>query len=411
MKGGVVVSERQEGALSAYRVLDLTDQKGAFCTKMLADLGADVIKIEVPEGDPTRRIPPFAGDVPHIEKSLYFLFRYANRRGITLNLETTEGKKVFEKLVKKADVLVETFSPGYMDHLGLGYESLKKLNPGLVMASITEYGQTGPYKDWKGSDIVNYAMSNTMITSGFGDGAPINLPGTPSCDGASLIAAISIVAALYMRGDGGQGRYIDTSVHECSRLALYPWMIPMYSYNLNPGAPPPPPEGRLGVMIYPVYPCKDGFIRVVALTPRQWDALLRVLGEPEVLKTPQWREFYFRIANANDLYALMLEFTMQYTMLELFERGHKEGVPIAPIYDVGGFTNSPQAKARKSFVDMNHPAVGKFKYPAPPYKWMGSHCGTERPAPTLGQHNEEIYCKELGLSKQDLAALRRAGVI
>ncbi|HWR69966.1 MAG TPA: CoA transferase [Dehalococcoidia bacterium] len=405
------MSEHQEGALSVYRVLDLTDQKGAFCTKILADLGADVIKIERPEGDATRSIPPFAGDVPHIERSLYFLFRYANRRGVTLNLETADGKKIFERLVKKADVLVETFSPGYMAGLGLDYVALKKINPGLVMASITEFGQTGPYKDWKGSDIVNYAMSNTMITSGFGDGAPINLPGTPSCDAASLIAAISIITALYMRGDGGQGRYIDTSVHESSRLALYPWMLPMYSYNVNPGMPLPPPEGRLGTMIYPVYPCKDGFIRVVALTPRQWDGLVHVLGDPEVLKQPQWREFYYRIGNAADIFAVMLEFTMQYTMQELFEKGHEEGVPIVPIYNIEGFTNSPQTEARKFYSEMKHPVVGKFKYPGPPYKWSGTHCEAKRPAPTLGQHNEEIYCKELGLSKQDLAALRRAEAI
>ncbi len=405
------MAEHQEGALSGYRILDLTDQKGAFCTKVLADLGADVIKIERPGGDATRSIPPFAGDVPHQERSLYFLFRYANRRGVTLNLETTDGKKMFQKLVEKADVLVETFAPGYMAGLGLDYPALRRINPGLVMASITRFGQTGPYRDWKGSDIVDYAMSNTMITSGFGDGAPINLPGTPSCDAASIFAAMSIVLSLYLRGSDGQGHYIDTSVHECSRTALYPWMLPMYSYNVNPGAPPPPPEGRLGVMIYPVYPCKDGFIRVVALTPRQWDGLVHVLGDPEVLKTPEWREFYYRIGNADDLYALMLEHTTKFTMQQLFELGHKEGVPIVPIYNIEGFTNSAQTEARKFYTEMDHPAVGKFKYPGPPYKWSATRCEAGRPAPTVGQHNEEIYCKELGLSKQDLAALRLAEVI
>jgi len=138
------MSEHQEGALGVYRVLDLTDQKGAFCTKMLADLGADVIKIERPEGDATPQHPPFAGDVPHIERSLYFLFRYANRRGVTLNLETADGKRIFEKLVKKADVLVETFPPGYMASLGLDYPALKKINPGLVMAASPSSARQGP---------------------------------------------------------------------------------------------------------------------------------------------------------------------------------------------------------------------------------------------------------------------------
>jgi crotonobetainyl-CoA:carnitine CoA-transferase CaiB-like acyl-CoA transferase len=411
VKGGATVAEQQEGALSGYRVLDLVDKKGAYCTKMLADLGADVIKIESPEGDPTRKVPPFAGDVPHLEKSLYFLYRHANKRGVTLDLEIPDGRAIFKKLVKTADVLVETYPPGYMSSLGLGYEALKEINPGLIMASVTEFGQTGPYKDWKGSEIVSYALSNTMITSGFGDGKPINLPGTPSYDAASLIAAISIVLSLYMRGSTGKGQYIDTSVHECSRLGLYPWMVTMYSYNINPGSPPPPPEGRLGAAIYPVYPCKDGLVRVVALTPRQWDALVKVLNEPEVLCLPEWREFFYRIANANDLYALMIEFTTKYTMMELFDRGREEGVPVVPIYDVSGFVNSPHTKARKFFVDVNHPAVGKYKAPGPPYKWSETFCGIKRPAPCLGQHNEEIYSKELGLSTDDLAALRNTGVI
>ncbi len=275
----------------------------------MADLGADVIKIERPEGDATRSIPPFAGDVPTWKGVCTSSSAMPTEEGSPSTWRLSDGRSIFERLVKKADVLVETFPPVYMAGLGLDYPVLKKINPGLVMASITEFGQTGPYRDWKGSDIVNFAMSNTMITSGFGDGAPINLPGTPSCDAASLIAAISIVTSLYMRGSNGQGRYIDTSVHECSRTALYPWMLPMYSYNVNPGAPLPPPEGRLGVMIYPVYPCKDGFIRVVALTPRQWDGLVHVLGDPEVLKQPQWREFYYRIGNAADIFAVMLEFT------------------------------------------------------------------------------------------------------
>jgi crotonobetainyl-CoA:carnitine CoA-transferase CaiB-like acyl-CoA transferase len=383
------VAEQQDGTLSGYRVLDLVDKKGAYCTKMLADLGADVIKIENPEGDPTRRVPPFAGDVPHQERSLYFLYRHANKRGITLNLEVPDGRSVFRKLVASADVLVETYPPGYLASLGLGYEDLKKVNPALIMASITEFGQGGPYRDC----------------------APINLPGTPSYDAASLIAAISIVTALYMRGSRGKGQYIDTSVHECSRLGLYPWMVTMYSYNINPGSPPPPPEGRLGAAIYPVYPCKDGMIRVVALTPRQWDALVKVLGEPEVLRLPEWREFFYRIANANDLYALMLEFTTKYTMLELAERGREEGVPIAPIYDVSGFVNSPHTKARGFFVEVDHPRVGKYNAPGPPYKWKGTYCGIRRPAPCLGQHNEDIYCEELGLTRNDLATLRNAGAI
>lgn len=405
------MTKEQEGALSGYRVLDLTDSKGAYCTKLLADLGADVIKIERPEGDPGRGIPPFIDDVPHPEKSLYFLHRNANKRGITLKLDIPAGRSILKKLVKTADVLVENSPPDYMAGLDLGYSVLSKINPALIIASITEFGHSGPYKDRKGSNLVDFAMSGIMITSGYPGKEPCLLPGSPAYDAASVHASVSIVAAIYMRGTTGQGQYIDTSVHVTSRMGLYPWIVPNYSYALNPEGPPPTSETRMGASIYPVYPCKDGFIRVIALTPRQWDALVRVLGNPEVLSTPEWRDFMFRIGNADDLYALMLEFTEKYTMLELFEAGRREGVPIAPILDIADFYNSPHTKARKFFVEVEHPVAGKADYPGPPYKWTETPAVIKRPAPCLGEHNEEVYCQEMGFSKYDLAALRSGGVL
>jgi crotonobetainyl-CoA:carnitine CoA-transferase CaiB-like acyl-CoA transferase len=214
-----------------------------------------------------------------------------------------------------------------------------------------------------------------------------------------------------MLGATGEGQYIDISVHETSRLGLYPWIVPNYSYALNPGGPPPTIETRMGASVYPVYPCKDGLIRVIALTPRQWDALVRVLGNPEVLQMPDWRSFLYRIGNAADLYALMVEFTQKYTMTELFEAGRREGVPIAPILNIEDFYNSPHTKARRYFVEVDHSVAGKAYYPGPPYKWSNTPAEIQRPAPCLGGHNEEIYCKELGFSKEDLVALRGAGVL
>jgi len=401
----------KEGALSVYRVLDLTDGAGAYCSKLFADLGADVVKIEGPEGDPGRAMPPFAGDTPHQEKSLYFLHRNAGKRGITLNIETHEGADILKRLVKTADVLVDNSPPDYLDSLGLGYTDLEQVNPDLVMASISEFGRGGPYKDLKGSNLVDYALSGVMITSGYPGKEPCLCPGTPAHDAASLYANISILCALFMRAAIGKGQFIDTSVHETSRLGLYPWIVPNYSYALNPGGPPPTHESRMGASVYPVYPCKDGLIRVVALTPRQWDALVRVLGSPEVLLTEEWRSFLYRIGNAEDLYALMFEYTEKYTMLELFEAGKREGVPIAPILNIEDFYNSPHTKARKFFVKVDHPVAGESDYPGPPYKWSETPAHIQRPAPCLGQHNEEIYCGELGFSKQDLVALRGAGVV
>jgi len=405
------VAEQKEGALSVYRVLDLADSKGAYCTKLLADLGADVIKIEPPQGDSTRSIPPFVDDIPHLEKSLYFLYRHANKRGITLDLETSEGKAIFKKLVKTADVLVETYPPGYMTSLSLDYPVLKEINLGLIMASITEFGQTGPYKDWKGSDIVDFAMSGVMISSGFSGKVPCNLPGTPAYDASSLLAAISILIALYHRGTTGKGQYIDAAVHESSRIGLFPWLVPIYSHALTDERISVVTDVRLGDSIYPVYPCKDGYVRVLAITPGQWNALVRVLGDPEVLRLPEWQDFIYRVGNAEDLYTLMVEFTPNYTKFELFEAGHREGVPIIPIHDMAGFVNNPHTKAREFFVEVNHPVIGKALYPGPPYKWTETPASIRRPAPCLGEHNEQIYCRELGFSKGDLAVLRRAGVV
>jgi crotonobetainyl-CoA:carnitine CoA-transferase CaiB-like acyl-CoA transferase len=401
----------EEGALTGYRVLDLADVKGAYCTKLLADLGAEVIKVESPQGDPTRGLPPFAEDIPDLERSLPFVFRNANKLGITLNLETEDGKRLLGRLVESADVLVEGFTPGFMANLGLDYGSLSEINPGLIMASITEFGQSGPYRDWKGSPIVDMALSTDLIEAGFPDKAPCSLPGMPAYDATSVMAAISIVLALFERGGSGDGHYIDVSVHANARLAIYPWMVTLHSYNLIPDGPPPAPESRMGAAVYPVYPCKDGYVRVIALTPWQWDALVRVIGEPEALAGPEWREFLHRITHASELYDIMVEFTMNYTMMELFETGHEEGVPIAPILGLSDFVDSPQTRAREFFLDMQHPVIGSFRYPGPPYKWTETPCRVERSAPRLGEHNVAILCERLGLSRTELAALRRAGVV
>jgi crotonobetainyl-CoA:carnitine CoA-transferase CaiB-like acyl-CoA transferase len=290
------MTERPAGALSGYRVLDLTDSHGAYCTRLLADLGADVIKIEPPGGDPLRQAPPFAGGEPDPEKSLYFLYRNTNKRGVTLDLGTSAGKTAFQRLVKTADVLVDNLPPGRLADLGLDYPVLRDINPHLVMASISEFGPTGPYRDFKGSNLVACALSGILISSGFSE-RPCLMPGTPAYDAASLVAAIAILAALYHRGITGQGQYIHTSVHETARLALYPWPVPIHSYGINPGNPPPGPEPRMSASIYPMFPCKNGLIRVIAMTPRQWKSLLRVLGNPEPLLKPEFDDFLYRIFN------------------------------------------------------------------------------------------------------------------
>jgi crotonobetainyl-CoA:carnitine CoA-transferase CaiB-like acyl-CoA transferase len=279
------------------------------------------------------------------------------------------------------------------------------------MAGITEFGLAGPYRDYKGSNIVDFALSGVMITSGHPGEVPTLLPGTPAYDAASVAADIQILAALFCRDAIGKGQKIDVSVHEAARTGLYPWSVTIYSFSLTPDGPLPMPEGRLATQIFPVYPCKDGFVRVVAITPRNWQALVRVLGSPEVLLMPEWEDFIYRVGNADDLYAIMLEYTTKFTQIELWEAGFREGVPIAPIYDIPTFVTSADATARRFFVEVDHPVAGKGQYPGPPYKWTETPPSIRRPAPCLGEHNEEIYCGELDFTKEDLIALSYAGVL
>ncbi|MCZ6789915.1 MAG: CoA transferase, partial [Chloroflexi bacterium] len=203
-----------ETALGRLRVIDLADEKGVYCTKLLADLGADVIKIEKPGGDATRQIGPFWHDEPGPEKSLYFAYHNSAKRGVTLDLEHPDGQRIFKKFIGGADILVETFAPGYLDGLGLGYTDIKKLNPALVMTSITPFGQTGPHSHYKGSDIVACAMGGLMYQTGEADGPPTIGPGWQAYNMASSFATIATLAALHYRRVSGNGDHVDVSVQE-----------------------------------------------------------------------------------------------------------------------------------------------------------------------------------------------------
>jgi len=250
-----------------------------------------------------------------------------------------------------------------------------------------------------------------MITSGFPDGVPCMVPGSPAYDSASQIAAISILVALFSRGSSGEGQHIDASAYEGSRVCIHPWPITFYSYADIDERVVHTEDMRLASMSYPVYPCKDGFIRIMPSGPNQWDALVRVLGSPEVLLMPEWRDVYYRIGNADAIFSFVREYTEKYTMVELFELGHREGIPIAPILDVAGFFHNAQTKAREFFVEVDHPVVGKAFYAGPPYKWSRTPPAIRRSAPCLGEHNEEIYCEELGFTRSELEVLKHDGVL
>src|ERR1035437_9075034 len=250
------------GVLSQYRVLDLTDEKGLLCGKILGDLGADVIKIEKPGGDPARNIGPFYHDDPDPEKSLFWFALNTSKRGITLNIETTDGQEILKGLVKTADFVIESFSPGYLDKLGLGYPALMEIKPGIILVSIAPFGQNGPYKDWKGADIVAWAMSGEMSGWGDVDRPPVRISNhSQAYLNAAADGAIGALMALYQRWNTGEGQHIDISIQEA--LSLMDGGNRNPAWARNPGVVRKRGDAEMpgaGHRTIRLWACKDGYV-------------------------------------------------------------------------------------------------------------------------------------------------------
>ena len=394
--------------LSGYKVLDLAGPLGFHCVKLLADMGADVIKVEPPSGDSARRTPPFKDDVPHPEKSLYFLHYNTNKRGITLNLESRDGRAVFNELARSADVIVETFPPGRMEEWGLGYGALRSANPRLVMASITPFGRSGPWRDYKATDIAGLALSNLMVLTGEPGQPPLQAPGEIAYGMASTYGAFGVSVALYRREETGEGQQIEVSMHECAaHIAGY--FIPNFGYT---GAKPSR-ISRKGeeTDLYDPYPTKNGFVRIFIIPAEQWRRLVDWMGRPAAIAGPEFEKMAYRREHPEPVMKAVTDFCKRHTKEELYEEGQKRRISVTPINTAREFMESEHTKARKIFLEMEHPVVGKYLHFGPVPGFSETPGRVTRTAPLLGQHNEEIYCGELGFSKEDLVALRAGGII
>lgn len=400
----------EEGALSGYRVLELAGPMGHCCGKLLADMGADVVKVERPGGDDARRIGPFKDDLPHPEQSLYFHYYNTNKRSITLNLETRAGARLFQQLAARADVVLESFKPGTMEEWELDYATLSGINPGLVMTSITGFGQKGPYRDYEATDLVGFAMSGLMYLNGDPDDAPVVGPGQQAYDLACTHAALGTLVALYNRLLSGRGQHVEVSVREC--LAIEEHMISRYSqdgHNIRRegsqhGASAP---GR-------IYPCKDGFAYLSSAgrpDARNWRVFLDWMGTPEALSDPVWDEPTFRRENVDVIDAFVREFALEYDRVRLIEEAQERHLPCLMVLTPQEFIKHPHTQARGYFVETEHPLLGKHLFPGAPVKFSESPWRIRRFAPLLGEHNAEIFGEELGLSGADLVVLRAQGVI
>ena len=399
--------------LPPYRVLDLTGPEGVFCGKLLADYGAEVIKVEPPTGDVTRQRPPFISDVPGIERSSYFLFYNTNKKSVTVDLETSDGQVVFKKLVASSDVLIESFAVNYMHSLGLDYDSLRQVNPGLIMASITPFGQTGPWKDYKSTDLISLAASGFMQITGDPDGPPLRQGNEQSHFPGAQHAATAIMGALFYRDmQDGRGQYIDVSMQE-AMITYYTDAHPALAYiqrgeNVTR-------VGTNSTLVIPLgaYPSKDGWISAGIITPREWENLsnwmFEVTGNEEILNEDYKGGNQDRAPYNDIITALVIDFTTRFTSEELFHQGQERNLVFIPVNTVSDLLVDPQLDASNFWFDIDHADAGNLKYPLGVFD-SEEVTPTTNPAPYLGQDNEVIF-GELGLDEAELASLRTRGVI
>ena len=409
------VKPPKEGSLlPPYRVLDLSGPEAVFCGKLLADYDADVVRVEPPGGDPSRAWGPFVGDEEGPERSLYFLFYNTNKRSITLDLQAERGREIFRRLVSQADVVVESFPVGYMESLGLGYEMLREINPGIVMASVTPFGQTGPWKDYKSNDLIALAASGFMQITGEPDGPPMRQGNDQSHFPGAQFAAASILGALYHRDfGGGEGQYIDVSLQE-ALITYYTDAHPALAWMLM--GENVTRVGATSTLVIPLgaYPSADGWISAGIITPREWDTLAEwiyeVTGNEEVLNDA-YRGGNQDRAPFNDIItALVIDFTTRYTSEYLFHEGQRRNLVFIPVNTVADLLADPQLEASNFWFGLNHPETGPLQYPLGVFDSEEVSPST-RTAPALGRDNDAVYIGELGLTEAELSSLRNEGVI
>jgi crotonobetainyl-CoA:carnitine CoA-transferase CaiB-like acyl-CoA transferase len=412
------------GLLGTYRVLDLTNENGYLCGEILAEMGADVIKIENPRGDSGRKLGPFYQQVPDQEKSLYWFAYNLNKRGITLDIETEDGRQILIRLIKTADFLIESFPTGYLDSLGLSYDKIQEINPRIVMTSITPFGQTGPYKDYKGSDLVIMAMSGLMYITGDPDKAPLRISFPQAFLLASAHAAASSMIAHYYRESSGEGQHVDVSAQETVLWEIANgvplWQLNKIIYK------------RAGSFLSGrwsdakqrlLWQCKDGYVSFYILGGpsgiKTNIAIVKWMVEkdaaPDYLKQFNWNtlDMSKQTQEMQDRIEKPIgEFFMKFTKAELYEESAKRGIMLYPVCNTKDIQENEQLKARDYWVKVNHPELStSITYPGVFARLTETPLEIIRRAPLIGEHNLDIYERELGFSKADLAVLRQSGVI
>lgn len=395
-------------ALSDITVLDFTHRiAGPYCAKLLADYGAEVVKVERPEtGDPARAFGPFPNDEPHPEKSGAFLHLNTNKRSIALDLKTDGGRRAALELAKRADAVIESFRPGTMERFGLGYDALSAANPALVMTSISNFGQTGPYRDWRGSEIIFYGMGGELYSTGVREKEPVKLGGTVGLYQAGAVAAYATLGAIFAARDEGAGQRVDISLMETQAGSIDRRMSMLLAYRYNGeisvraslGAEPE----RSG---YPsgTYPCADGYFQITG-GGNYFSRVRDMLDNPDELAGDEWltpeAQADGEMAGLFD--AVFYPWILDRAKSEIWERAQRSKVLSGPLNTMEDLNRDPVFRRRGAFASIDHPEAGTLTYPGRPFIMGATPWAVRRPAPTLGQHTDEIL-SEIGMTAAEIA--------
>ncbi len=417
MEDAVSGLDRLPAALEGLRVLDLTGAMGNYCGKLFADMGADVILVEPIGGSELRREPPFIGDISGLERSLNFAYQNTSKRGIALDLDTRSGQRILRTLARDADLVVETSLPGWSSARGIGYETLSAQRPGIVVASITPFGQTGPYAQWTATDLVALALGGLLYMGGYRDRPPTQAHGDQAFKCAAMYGAVAAMLAVTEAELSGEGQHVDISMQESVTLALE---NAAQTFDLEGTVRlRPMPEQRFAG--YGLFECKDGYIflgsRGIGNSPA-WSRSLQWFRDDGMvgvdrLYGAEWSDLdYLKTSEARDVFGeLFMTWARQHTKAWLYSEGQKRLIPLAPVSTPADLLENPQLRARGHFVPFAHPLLQQAALmPGAPYVLSHSPWRVRGPAPRLGEHTAEILAT-IGITAPEIAQLFAAGVV
>jgi crotonobetainyl-CoA:carnitine CoA-transferase CaiB-like acyl-CoA transferase len=397
------------GALSGLKVLEYGEFVSApYCGKLLADSGADVIKVEKPgEGDRARKYGPFPNDIPHQEKSGLYLYLNTNKRGVTLNLKNDAGRKVFKELVKWADVLIENNPLDSLNKLGIDYETLHEVNHALVVTSITYFGHTGPYRNFKGCDLINNLTSVEAFLNPAYEvydpdlNPPLKLPGHSGDFLSGLIGSICTMSALF----GGNGQHIDLSQQEAVSSIVCHEVGDYFDAGITYLR-----DRKYRWEDSPKYPCKDGFI-MMNIPFQFWEGVIKMMGSPEWAQNPAFKTPVGLHGHWKEIQPQLIAWFKQHTTAYVEKAAQAQRLDISIVHSAKELAEHPLFEAREFFVEIDHPLAGKIKIPGAPCKFSATPSRVKRAAPLLGQHNSEVFGQMLGYRQEKLDKMNQAGII